>query len=179
MTMRPLFYDTETTGLYPETDRIIEIAVYDPVNERTFCEFVNPGIPISPQASAINHITDDMIAASGSFAEVGKRFIEFCDGDVVLIAHNNDRFDIHFLNNECKRHGLTMPSSWKFLDSLRWARKYRPDLTSHSLQYLRDVYGISENTAHRALDDVYILYQVFCAMVQDLPIDAVYSLMQR
>ena len=81
-------------------------------------------------------------------------FAEFCSGDVVLIAHNNDAFDKLFLEAEFQRAGLQMPE-WIFIDSLKWSRKYRTDLPRHSLQFLREVYGIEANQAHRALDDVH------------------------
>ncbi len=42
------------------------------------------------------------------------------------------------------------------------------DLPRHSLQFLREVYGIEKNNAHRALDDVVVLYEVFQKMVDDL-----------
>lgn len=71
-----------------------------------------------------------------------------------------------------------MPS-WKFLDSLKWARRYRPDLPRHTLQFLREIYGIAANNAHRALDDVIVLYQVFQSLIDDLPIEEVYSLLNR
>ena len=66
----------------------------------------------------------------------------------------------------------------KFLDSLKWARRYRPDLPRHSLQFLREIYGFPANNAHRALDDVIILAQVFGCLIDDLPIDKVLELMQ-
>ena len=174
--VRAVFYDTETTGLHASTDRIIEIAAYDPANDRSFSGLINPGVPIPAVATSVHHITDDMVSASPSFASVGQQFIDFCSGDVVLIAHNNDGFDYQFLSHECERHSLQMPSSWRFIDSLKWARKYRTDLPSHALQYLRRIYGIEENNAHRALDDVMVLYRVFTAMTQSLAIDDIYAL---
>lgn len=176
MPLCPIYYDTETTGVRSEKDRIIEIAAYDPVNNRTFCEFVNPGMPIPPEASSIHHITDDMVANSPSFAEIGKAFIDFCGDNAVLIAHNNDGFDRHFLDAECKRHSLILPP-WPQVDSLKWSRKYRPDLPKHSLQYLREVFGIAANQAHRALDDVIVLHNVFSQMIDDLPIETVIELL--
>lgn len=176
MSMRAIFYDTETTGIKAERDRVIEIAAYDPVKNATFEKFVNPGCPIPPEATAIHHITDEMVAKAPSFGEITEEFINFCDGDVVLIAHNNDGFDYHFLKAEFGRCGKTMPP-WKFLDSLKWARRYRRDLPRHTLQFLREIYGITANNAHRALDDVVVLHQIFNYMTDDLTIENIFALL--
>jgi len=176
---RPIYYDTETTGTKPNKDRIIEIAAYDPVEKRTFVSFVNPGIPIPPESTAISNITDDMVKDAPGFSEVGKAFIEFCTLDAIMIAHNNDAFDKLFLDEEFRRAGLTMPSSWDYLDTLKWARKYRPDLPRHSLQSLRELFGIPANQAHRALDDVVVLHEVFSQMIDDLPYETVLRLLQQ
>lgn len=176
MAKRPIFYDTETTGIRSDKDRIIEIAAFDPVQNRTFEKLINPGILIPPDATAIHHITNEMVANAPSFAVVGEEFIEFCGTDVVLIAHNNDQFDLPFIRCEFKRHGIEMPS-WNFLDSLKWARRYRPDLPRHTLQFLREIYGFQANNAHRALDDVIVLHQVFSAMTDDLSIEKVSHLL--
>ncbi len=178
MSKRPIFYDTETTGIKPDKDRIIEIAAFDPFNNRTFEKLVHPGCSIPQEASAIHHITDEMVASAPSFAVIGQEFAEFCQGEVVLIAHNNDNFDLPFLRNEFARHQLEMPS-WKFFDTLKWARKYRPDLPRHTLQFLREIYSIEANNAHRALDDVIVLHQVFTAMTDDLPMEEVLALISH
>lgn len=178
MPKRPIFYDTETTGIKSEKDFIVELAAYDPTLDRTFEMLINPGCPIPKEASAVHKITDDMVANAPSFADAGKEFIEFCTGDVVLIAHNNDSFDYHFLKKEFSRHQLTMPS-WTFFDTLKWARRYRPDLPRHSLQFLREVYQIAENNAHRALDDVMVLYKVFTHLLDDLDIETACTLLTK
>ena len=67
MAKRPIYYDTETTGIKAEKDRVIEIAAFDPVQDRTFEALVNPGMPIPAEASAVHHITDDMVADSPDF----------------------------------------------------------------------------------------------------------------
>lgn len=178
MGTRAIFYDTETTGLRPDKDRVIEIAAYDPIKKRSFAKLVNPGCPIPPEATAIHKITDDMVASSPTFAQVAKEFAEFCEGDVVLVAHNNDAFDVHFLRYEFARHSVEMPA-WRFLDSLKWARRYRKDLPRHTLQFLREIYGLAANNAHRALDDVIVLENVFSMMTDDLTIDQIYSLLNQ
>jgi len=176
MKYRPIYYDTETTGVKSGTDLIIELAAYDPERDKTFCSFINPGRPIPPESTAISHITDDMVKDAPPFKEVAPRFVEFCSGNTLLIAHNNDAFDKLFLEAEFARSSLPFPD-WKFLDSLKWARKYRNDLPRHSLQFLREAYGIASNQAHRALDDVMVLYQVFSRMIDDLQLHTVLDLL--
>ena len=176
MALRPIFYDTETTGIKFGKDRIVEIAAFDSVMNRTFEKLVNPEIPIPAEASAIHHITDEMVAEAPTFAQIGQEFIEFCSGDTVLIAHNNDGFDVHFLRNGFASYSIEMPT-FKFFDTLKWARRYRPDLPRHTLQFLREMYGIAANNAHRALDDVIVLHQVFTFMTDDLSMDEVFRLL--
>lgn len=176
--MRAIYYDTETTGIRVSEDRITEIAAYCPETDTSFSSLVNPGMPIPKEASKVTGITDDMVQDAPSFDEVGKQFIEFCSGDVVLIAHNNDSFDKPLLRCECERHELILPE-YKYLDTLKWSRKYRPDLPRHSLQHLREIHGIEANNAHRALDDVIMLHKVFTLMTDDLPIAKIFELMQE
>ncbi|NGX50463.1 MAG: DNA polymerase III subunit epsilon [Chlamydiae bacterium] len=178
MTKRPIFYDTETTGVKPDRDRIIEIAAYDPVRELTFQSLVNPHTPIPPGATAIHNITDEMVQDAPTFAEMAAKFTAFCSDEVVLIAHNNDAFDKPFLEYEFRRHEVDLPK-WIYIDSLKFARKYRPDLPRHSLQHLREYHGIEANNAHRALDDVIVLYKVFSEMVDDLSMEAIIEIMNQ
>jgi DNA polymerase-3 subunit epsilon len=170
---RPIFFDLETTGTRPDADRIIEIAAFDPVLDKSFQRLVHPGIPIPSESSAIHQITDGMVANAPSFASAGAEFIEFCSGNVYLVAHNGEQFDLPFLRAECKRHKLSLPRGWGLIDTLKWSRKYRRDLPRHSLQYLRELFGIPPNHAHRALDDVIILHRVFSILTDDLTIDEI------
>lgn len=175
---RPIYYDTETTGVKADDDRIIELAAYDPERKKNFVQLINPGRPIPAAASAVHHITDDMVAKEPSFSQIAESFVEFCEGDSVLIAHNNDAFDKPFLEAEFKRANLEIPE-WKYLDSLKWSRRYRADLPKHALQFLRQVYDFEANTAHRALDDVKMLAQIFSMMIDDLSINEVMLLMSQ
>lgn len=178
MALRKIYYDTETTGTRPDKDRIIEIAAYDPDRDVSFVQFINPGCPIPLESTAITNITNEMVANAPGFEIIGQQFIEFCGPDAVLIAHNNERFDKLFIEAEFSRCNLTLPS-YKYLDTLKWSRKYRSDLPSHALQALREVYGFEANQAHRALDDVMTMYRIFSTMFDDLPIETVLSLLSQ
>jgi DNA polymerase-3 subunit epsilon len=176
--MKAIYYDLETTGVKPGKDRVIEIAAYDPVNDRRFCTFTDPECPIPAESTAITQITDEMVKGAPLIKEALTTLMEFCTGEVVLIAHNNDAFDKLFLEAEFARAGLQLPE-WRYIDSLKWSRKYRSDLPRHSLQFLREVYGIEANQAHRALDDVLVLHQVFSRMVDDLPLSKIAALLSQ
>ena len=72
MARRPIFYDTETTGIRPDKDCIIEIAAYDSKQRKTFHSLINPKRPIPQDATAIHHITDDMVKDAPPFSEVAQ-----------------------------------------------------------------------------------------------------------
>jgi DNA polymerase III epsilon subunit-like protein len=58
-----VFYDLETTGLSPTSDRVIEVgACY---GKETFQVIINPHKPSHPAAEAVHGITSEMIQASG------------------------------------------------------------------------------------------------------------------
>lgn len=178
MTVIPIYFDTETTGLSAQSERIIELAALRADNGQSFVQLINPGRNIPKEASAIHKITDEMVEGAPGFDLVAAQFLQFCapvnPGDrIALIAHNNIGFDKLFIHTEFSRSGITIPSDWVFLDTLFWARHYRSDLPRHALQYLREIYGIEANQAHRALDDVIILKAVFEAMIDDLPFEFV------
>ncbi len=168
---RLIYFDTETTGTRTDKDRIIEIAAYDPLLNKTFESFVQPKMAIPKESTAIHGITDEMVKDAPTIDIVLNQFIEFCAGSIALIAHNAENFDVPVLMAEANRGQVTLPSEWVYLDSLRWARKYRRDLPRHSLQYLRQSFDIAPNQAHRALDDVKILHEVFSLMIDDLSTD--------
>lgn len=106
---RPLaFFDLETTGINIAKDRIIEISVvkiHPGGKEEWFTNRLNPGIPISPQATAIHGISDDDVKDCPSFKEIGKDlagFLEGCD----LAGYNAIRFDIPLLAEEFLREEI-------------------------------------------------------------------------
>ncbi len=166
--MRPIFFDLETTGTDPKRDRIVEIAAFDSIRNESFQQLINPGIEIPDEAARIHGITNTMVASAQPFGEVAEQFIAFCSGPVMLVAHNGEMFDLPFLEAEFQRHSVSFSSEWVFVDSLKWARKYRRDLPRHALQYLREFFGFPKNQAHRALDDVETLHRVFSLLTDDL-----------
>ena len=87
---------------------------------------MNPGRPIPSAASAVNHITDDMVAFAPMFDSVLQQFLAFI-GDDVLAGHNINRFDMKFLYRDCERYfGQTLTND--YIDTLKLARLCLPEL---------------------------------------------------
>jgi len=151
-------FDTETTGLSPDANRIVEIGAVKFKAGKIIGKqqwLVNPGEHIPFFASNVHGIDDAMVADEPSFAEVYRDFLEFV-GDSVLIAHNS-RFDRDFMQAEMKRAGIDSPNL-PLLDSLKLFRRLVPDSPSHSIGALVEYYDIEAENFHRALiDSVYIV----------------------
>ena len=101
--VKGVIVDTETTGLNPDTDKIIEIGLitfeYDPVSGQayrvleSFGALEDPGRPISPEITDITGITNEMVA--GHHID-DSRVAQLVAGASIVIAHNA-RFDRPFL----------------------------------------------------------------------------------
>ena len=89
-----IFFDTETTGNEPKKDFLCQLAFK--TKDETFCEFFKPLIPIPPEASAITHITNKMVADKPAFKQSNNYEtikLLFEDPNSVVVAHNA-KFDI-------------------------------------------------------------------------------------
>lgn len=153
-------FDTETTGFSPSKDRLVEIGAVkirngEKLGERTW--LINPERYIPWYVQDVHHITPEMVADKPTFAEVYPEFLEFIDGSV-LIAHNA-RFDIRFIAAEAVRNGLPPPKN-AVIDSLELFRTWYPDLGSHTVGDLVNLYQIPTEGlhAHRATDDSLFVY---------------------
>ena len=153
-------FDTETTGFSPSKDRLVEIGavkIRNGVNlgEKTW--LINPKRYIPWYVQQVHHITPEMVEEQPTFAEIYPEFLEFIDG-CVLIAHNA-RFDIRFVAAEAVRNGLPPPKN-AVLDSLELFRHWYPELQSHTVSDLVNLYQLPTEglQAHRATDDSIFVY---------------------
>lgn len=157
-----VIFDLETTGISSVYDEVVEISAVKVQNSQVVEEFtalVNPGVPIPPQASAVNGITDEMVAVCPGFEEVFSQFLDFVQ-DAVLVGHNIHSFDMKFLYRDAERFwGETLGND--YIDTLQISRMYLPALGRHRLTDLASHYGIATEGAHRALNDCRMNQQVF------------------
>jgi exodeoxyribonuclease X len=152
-----IFFDTETTGNEPIKDFVCQLAYK--TTDATFSELFKPSIPIPPEASAITHITNKMVADKPAFQEsdnYGTIKLLFEDPNSVVVAHNA-KFDLAIIGKE----GI-VPAN--FICTLRVARALDKDnvIPQYKLQYLRYYLDIEiEAEAHDALGDVLVLEKLY------------------
>jgi len=160
-------FDIETTGLSVTNNKIIELAgvkVKGGQEIDRFATFINPHEPIPYNIQQLTNITDEMVKGAPELEPKLKEFVAFV-GDAVLVAHNA-RFDIGFIQEACKRHGLP-PLDNPALDTLELARFIHPNMKNHRLNTLSDLYKVALESHHRAIDDTIALAGVLAGLLKD------------
>ena len=110
LTKSVIVFDLETTGLWVEKDRIIEIGMIQCLPEggrRTFTRRVNPGIPIPEQVAALTGISDEDVKGEPFFKDIVKDVLDFI-GDSDFGGFNVERFDLPLLEREVFDVGLRL-----------------------------------------------------------------------
>jgi len=105
--------DVETTGLSAaDGHRVCEFALLRFLRGTvidSYVSLVNPLRPIDPGASAVNGITDAMVAGAPTFADLLPRILDFLADDP-LVFHNAP-FDLSFLQSEARLAGGSWPGN--------------------------------------------------------------------
>ena len=163
--MREIVFDTETTGLDPNTgDRLVEIGCIEMVNRmpsgRRFHAFFNPQRDIPLEAERVHGLTAAFLADKPCFREKVLELLDFLE-DSPLVAHNA-QFDFGFLNFELGTCGHPLVAMERMVDTLALARRRHPG-AKHSLDALCVRYGVdrSHRVLHGALLDAELLAQVY------------------
>ena len=133
--MNGFYFDLETTGVDPFSDRIVEVGATTVTDGRTgvphngefigggaWVTFVNPGVEIPAGASRVHGITDERVADAPSFADIAPRMVERIERADYVCAFNGLWFDVPMLVAELDRVGLTMPQR-PVLDPIDWQAK--------------------------------------------------------
>jgi DNA polymerase-3 subunit epsilon len=107
--VKPLaFVKVQTTGLNPNTDRIVELSITRVETDgkvKNGTRLVNPEMSIPADATKINGITDEMVKSKPTFKEIAEninKFLEGCD----FVGFNISYFDLKFLSEEFNKAGV-------------------------------------------------------------------------
>ena len=163
---RPIvFFDIESTGLDVVNDRIVEICyikVFPDQHEESKTLRLNPGIPIKPEASRVNGISDEDVKDCPRFADIASDlFAVFADSDIA--GFNSNFFDVPMLTEEFARVGMTLNlSDIRMVDVQGiFHKKERRDLSAAYRFYCdKDL-----KDAHTAMADTRATYEVLLSQL--------------
>lgn len=162
--MREIVLDTETTGLSPRDDRVIEIGCIELFNHvptgSVFHTYINPRREIAAEAFNIHGISAEFLEGKPEFADVAVAFNDFIAASPLVI--HNAAFDLGFLNSEFDRIGFGKLPPGRAIDTLMIARRKFPG-GQNSLDGLCRRFAIdtSQRTLHGAMLDAELLAEVY------------------
>lgn len=168
-------FDTETTGVDVEQDRIVSAALVVQREAgaipRITRWLVNPGVPVPEAATAVHGLTEEHLHMNGRWPspvmeEVARALAAQCAAGTPLVVMNAP-FDLTLLDRELKRHRASSLADYlgttslcvldprvldKHLDRYRKGRRTLTDLCEH--------YGVPLADAHDAAADAVAALEV-------------------
>ncbi|MDQ7059641.1 MAG: exonuclease domain-containing protein [Sulfurimonas sp.] len=153
-----IFLDAETTGLEDE-DRICSLGIIYTKDEELASQYelINDGKKVSPKASSVNHITNEMLDAKPILTntEVYKFLKIHNNKDTTIVGHN-----IQYTMQKLLAVGYVFKGA--IIDTLRVSKHLVKECESYSLQFLRYELKLYKNEkrellAHHALDDAFVV----------------------
>ncbi len=172
-------FDTETTGLDPDRDQVVQISGLRIVGGRllrqeVFDRLVNPGRPIPPSSTEIHAVSDAMVADAPPFAEVAEHFLAFAEGSV-LVAHHA-AFDMSFLHRHAREKGT--PLAMPVLCTALMSSRLFAHSGDHTLDGLAARCGVEIETAlrHTAIGDSVATAEIFLKLIPLLEARSIYTL---
>ena len=172
-------FDTETTGVDVETDRIVSAAVVvqdtPGARPRVVRWLVNPGVPVPEAATAVHGLTEEHLQRNGRWPapvvhEIAQVLAEQATAGLPVVVMNAP-FDLTLLDRELRRHRASSLDAWfgpaplrvldprvldKHLDRYRKGRRTLTDLCGH--------YGVTLDGAHDAAADALAALEVVRAL---------------
>ena len=151
-----VLFDTETTGLDSDLDRIIEFGAMKIVGGKVvdeFWSFVRTDIELTQNIVNLTGITQGMLDGQPDIGDVLPKFLQFIKGSII-VAHNAE-FDMAMLKAAGSRLGYEL--QWPCFCTLKLSRKVLPGLPRYNLDTLAEHFQLTFEARHRAVGDVKVL----------------------
>lgn len=173
---RYIVLDTETTGLDPNTNNIIEIAAIEIQNGRItgnqFHLFINPRYCISQSAESKHKMSQSFYNSFYSNVYPSERhslqmFIKFIHNSLIF-AHNAI-FDMNFINNELQYRNLPIINKKRFRCTMKLFKQMVEPYSSkqnYSLEYCCNYFKLNSQREnfHSAIFDAFMTGRLVCAL---------------
>ncbi len=166
LTRSAVILDLETTGLWVEKDKVIELGMIKCLlsgERETFTRRVNPGIPIPPRVVELTGIADEDVQEAPYFKDIVGEVLEFI-GNSDFAGFNVERFDLPLLEREVFEAGRRL--EWRHRTIYDAQKIYH----IHEKRDLKAAYRFFCNkdliNAHSALDDAAAALEILSAQIE-------------
>lgn len=163
--------DIETTGLSYRSDSIIEISALKVENGNivdSYSSLIHCDKPLSRKVTDLTGITDTMLHSCDNTLEKVLSEYRIFIGNLPLVGHNINSFDINFIN-EAYKQVWGIPILNLCIDTLALSKKYLFGPVNYKLQTLANYYKISVYKAHRATDDCMTTNELYKIILSKAP----------
>ena len=156
---RIIAFDTETTGLNPEKDEVLQLAIVDENGSTLFNEYFKPQRHTSwDEAERIHMISPQQVQWGFSLEQSVQRVSDILNSASTVIGYNVG-FDVQFLQHA----GVSVPRTYDVMKEFseiygEW-NEYFKNYKWQSLSKCAEYYGY-KFSAHNALEDAKAT--VFC-----------------
>lgn len=155
--------DFETTGIDPATCEVLEIGIV-PASGPYIVSFIQPTKPIPPEASAVNHITQQDVEGAPEWGAMKNAFANLIltFETPVLVAHNADY----------ERAVLGDFPEVDWICTYKCALRVWPEAPSHKNEVLRYWLGLPclgrryPQNSHSALHDAEVTQQILVKLLE-------------
>lgn len=151
---RPVYLDTETTGLGTD-DVIVEIAIVDADGATLLESLVHTAKQMDDVVVGIHGITNEALRGAPTWPEIAPRVAALIAGRTV-VGHRVS-FDAALLEQTAKAAGLEPPCPARYVCSMELVRPEFPGLDHISLKRSMEHFGVTPagipGKAHRAAFD--------------------------
>lgn len=158
--------DLETTGLNPNSDRILEIGAVKFINGEAVEEydtFVDCRMKIPEMITRLTGIDNSMVEGAMKMETAVEKLVAFCEG-MPILGHNI-LFDYSFIKRQAVNQGLEFQKLG--IDTLKIAKNCLNELPSRRLDALCSHYGICQENHHRALDDAWSAVKLYDKLAEE------------
>jgi DNA polymerase-3 subunit epsilon len=168
---KPLYLDTETTGL-ERSDEIVEISIIDDDENCVFESLVRPSKPIPAPATRLHGITNEMVQSARPWPTLWPLVRSVLAGRLVVIY--NAKFDLRMMEQSHARYRLPWRENLNALCAMELYAQYRGDWDTMRRAYrffkLEDAgrqCRIALPNAHRARADALLARALFHYMAEN------------
>lgn len=174
--MREIIFDTEVTGLTPETgEKIIEIGAIELIDriptEKIYHQYINPDKEIDEVSFNIHGLSSDFLKNYPKFSQIADEFLEFIGDTAFLIAHNA-AFDMKFINHELKQLNKQPISDERIIDTLELAKSlfpgFRNDFTTICERLNIKNTDVADKTIPSILQNCQLLAKVYPMLLRQI-----------